>query len=236
MNERKAVIMAGGEGIRLQPLTYAIPKPLLPIGNYTVLEYLIKRLSEHRITEIFILTCYQHQKFEICREYGRKYGVTVSLVKEEKKMGTIGGIFQIKEQLTDSFLIMNADIITHADLSRMFDQHTSQEAFCTLGVKDYTMKMPYGVVESAGDKTVTGILEKPEHHYLISAGVNMFSPGVFDFLHGDVVQLPDLVRKGIEAGRKVAMYPMEGVWLDIGQSHDYEQAVEMLEQIGNGDV
>ena len=143
----KAVIMAGGEGVRLRPLTYVVPKPLLPLGSYTVAEHIIRQIAENGIKEIFILVSYQHEKFDICLDYGRKYGINIRVIKEKGRLGTIGGLINIKNDLDAPFLLSNGDIIAKVNIQEMYAKHKQENAMITLGVKDYSVQIPYGVLE-----------------------------------------------------------------------------------------
>ena len=228
---KKAVIMAGGEGVRLRPLTYALPKPLLPIGSYTAIEYVIKMLAENGVGEVFILVHYQHQKFEVCLAYQKKYGIKIKLVKEESKLGTFGGLIHIKKELTDPFLIINSDIITRLDVKDMFRVHDQKNAVCTLGVRNFAQKVPYGVVELDKDDNFIGVVEKPVNNYLISAGINIFSPDALSYLDGKKLDVPQVVERLSSEGKKIGVYKIDRPWLDIGQAKDYEKAIELLEMV-----
>jgi len=230
----QAVIMAGGEGVRLRPLTYAIPKPLLPLRDYSVIEFIIRGLAERGVKELFIMVYYQYEKFQICLDYGKKYGVKVHLVKEEKKLGTIGGIINILDELKKSFLVINADIINSIDVAAMAASHESKGAAITLGVKDYSLQVPYGVVATGPDGGFLGLREKPTESYLISAGINVLSPDVFQYVTGAPIDLPDLIKLLLKDGKIVSTHKIQGFWFDIGRAEDYEKAIDLLEKIENG--
>ncbi|OGC11369.1 hypothetical protein A3K48_02495 [candidate division WOR-1 bacterium RIFOXYA12_FULL_52_29] len=231
---KQAVIMAGGEGVRLRPLTYAIPKPLLPLRDYTVIEYIIRGLAEQGIKEVFILVYYQHEKFQVCLDYQKKYGVKIKLVKEDAKSGTIGGIHKIKTDLSGSFLVINADIINRVDVAALAAGHEQAGAALTLGVKDYAMQVPYGVVESGPKGEFIGVKEKPVENYLISAGINVLSPIVFKHINGQRIDFPEVIKLLTGDGEKVITHKIQGFWFDIGRAEDYEKAIELLEKIENG--
>lgn len=230
----KAVIMAGGEGVRLRPLTYSVPKPLLPLGEYTVIEFIIKGLAEQGIKQFYILAHYQFDKFKRCKEYGDKYGISIDLVKEEKKMGTIGGIFLVKKQLSEDFFVINADIVSRIEVNDMLSFHKAHGASLTLGAKEFEQQVPYGVIESGKDYTFVDIKEKPTRFLSISAGINLFSPDSTEMIDGSPLDLPDLALKLKRAGKNVIVHDVKGLWLDIGRVEDYEKAVEVLETIKNG--
>ncbi|MBI5698821.1 NTP transferase domain-containing protein [Candidatus Saganbacteria bacterium] len=231
---KQAVIMAGGEGVRLRPLTYAIPKPLLPLRDYTVIEYIIRGLAERGVKELFIMVYYQFEKFQVCQNYQKKYGVKIKLVKEGMKLGTIGGIINIKDELNAPFLVINADIINNIDVAAMAVSHESKGAAITLGVKDYSLQVPYGVVETGPDGVFLGVREKPTESYLISAGINVLSPDVFRHITGAPIDLPDLIKLLLKDGKIVSTHKIQGFWFDIGRAEDYEKAIDLLEKIENG--
>jgi NDP-sugar pyrophosphorylase family protein len=232
---KKAVIMGGGEGVRLRPLTYVIPKPLLPLGPYTVIEHIIKNLVQNKIEEIYIMVLYQPEKFNICLKYQDKYGVKIKIVNEEDKMGTIGGIVKIKnELLTGPFLVVNADLITKVDVKKMFSRHNKQKASLTLGIKEYSYVIPYGVVLLDAQGRYADVKEKPKEDCLVCAGINIFSPTVFNYVNGARVDLPEIIERLKADGQKVATYRISGPWIDIGRENDYSEAIAVLETVENG--
>lgn len=223
--------MAGGEGIRLRPLTYVIPKPLLSLGRHTVIEHLIKSLSENNFNEIYILSSYQCEKFKICLDYQEKFNVKINLHKEEKMLGTVGGIIKIKEKLNEHFLLINSDIILEMDFQEMFRFHLENDAILTIGTKQYNPKLPYGTIKRDDGDNFTGYIEKPSYTHEISIGVNIVSPQIFDFLRGNKVDFPEIANLLYKAGKKIAVHRVNGLWLDIGQAYDYEKAIEILRQV-----
>lgn len=233
MSELKtAVVMAGGEGVRLRPLTYVVPKPLLPVGPYTVIEHLVEHLAAQGVERVHVLAFYRYEAFDVCREYGERYGVEVSVHREPGKMGTFGGVAHIAPQLTEPFLIVNADLVLDADFRAMFASHVANDSAITIGTKRFTAAVPYGVVESGRDGTVLSITEKPSFDYTVSVGVNVVNPEVLGFLTGGRVDFPDVVEQVRKGGMRVGSYELDGTWLDVGQTEDYERAVDLLAGIG----
>lgn len=230
MNKRlkKAVLMAGGEGVRLRPLTYIIPKPLLSLGDRTVIEHLIKCLSHNRIEEVYILVSYQYEKFKICSNYESQFNIKIRLYKEDKKMGTIGGIYHLKKELDEPFLLVNSDMIIDTDFQAMYDFHNQKEAAVTIGTKKYSLTLPYGLIERDEDGNFIKYKEKPTNIDNISIGANIISPEIFSFMTGQKLDFPDIVKKLNKTGAKIATYEVDGLWLDVGQTNDYEKAIELL--------
>jgi NDP-mannose synthase len=229
-----AVIMAGGSGVRLRPLTYAVPKPLLPISKYTIIEYSIKRLAESGVQRVFVVTYYHSDKFAVCREYGKKYSIDIELIREETQLGTIGGLYSLRGHLESTFLMMNGDLVTGIDFADFLSFHRSQEVVFTLAAKEYTPVVPYGVLQVDAESHLQRIFEKPSTPQLINAGIYLVEPAIFSRLNGAKVDVPTLLQTMLREDLKVAVYRMKQPWIDIGHSKDYEQAIDILDQWENG--
>lgn len=225
---RVAVIMAGGEGVRLRPLTYAVPKPLLPLGDFTVIEFLIRGLAAEAVEQVHVLASYQFDKFRRCLEYGPRYGVDITLTREDERMGTVGGVADIRDRLAEPFLLLNADIVLQADFQAMYARHVEEGAALTLGVIRYESQVPYGVVSTRADGSFAGLQEKPSQNYTISVGANIVDPRALDHLPGGRADLPGLVADLHAAGERIVTYELEGLWLDVGRATDYERAIDLL--------
>ena len=167
----QAVIMAGGEGLRLRPFTYMVPKPLLPFGDITIIEHSIKRLAEYGIKEIFILTLYQNHRFDECLKYQDRYNIKINLIREPRKLGTIGGLYNVRDRIKDSFILMNGDIITELDFKKFFKYHLDKKSFVTIGIKQFDYQLPYGIVNSNEKGVVTNFEEKPKYKHTINTGI-----------------------------------------------------------------
>lgn len=227
----KAVIMAGGEGVRLRPFTYLIPKPLLPVGDLTVLEHTIRDLAGGGIGEFFISTNYHAKQFQKCVPYGEKYGVRLHLFKEYRKLGTAGALYLIKDSLNDPFCVVNGDLIFRVDIAGMFRFHREKSADITIGIKQYRLTVPYAIIERAPDGALLDIKEKPTYTYHINAGIYVLSPSVLAALSAEVyLEMPILIDSIRVAGGKVFVYDIGDQWLDIGQISDYERAIDLIEQ------
>ena len=226
----KAVIMAGGEGIRLRPFTYMIPKPLLPIKDITVLEHTIIELKRCGFDEIFISTNYQAKQFEKCLTYGKKYEVIIHLITENKKMGTAGSLYLIAEQFTEPICVVNGDLIIKASLDEMFKFHIRKSADVTVGIKRYNVKIPYAII-SKDDERLLDIKEKPIYNYYIGAGIYILSPSVLKKIDNEqYLDMPMLINNVKSSGGSVLVYDIGDYWLDIGQVSDYERAIELIEK------
>lgn len=228
----QAVIMAGGEGIRLRPLTYVIPKPLLPLGNITILEYLIKNLSRNGFNEIFLMCFYQHEKFKSCLSYEQKYHIQMHIVVEEKRMGTAGGIFFIKTKLNDNFLVINGDLLVEMDFKSMFDFHLNQKADITIGATKFSFAIPHGVIELNENNHLRNITEKPRYSHLINSGIYILNQSVLGpGENGNAsLDMPSLISLARGENKNILVYDIGDRWLDAGELDEYEKAVVKIEE------
>ncbi len=232
----KAVIMAGGEGVRLRPFTYIIPKPLLPVGDLTVLEHAIMELARSGIEDIFISTNYHARQFQECTPYGEKYGVKLFLFKENRKLGTAGALYLIKDNLDNPFCVLNGDLIFRVDIAGMFRVHSEKNADITIGIKQHRLTVPYAIIERGADGALFEIKEKPTYTYYINAGIYVLSPSVLASLNAEAyLDMPTLIDSIRGSGGGVFVHDIGDQWLDMGQLSDYELAIDLIDQWkGNG--
>lgn len=224
--------MAGGQGIRLRPLTYVIPKPLLPLGNITILEYLIKNLSKNGSNEIFLMCFYQHEKFKPCLSYAQKYNIKMQIIVEEKGMGTAGGIFLIKKKLDDNFLVINGDLLVEMDFKSMFDFHLSQKADITIGATRYGFTVPHGVIELNDNNHLKNIIEKPRYSHLINSGIYVLNLAVLGTGENSnsSLDMPSLISLARTENKNIVVYDIGDRWLDTGEMDEYERAIGKIEE------
>jgi|TARA_B100001964_G_C14240662_1_gene604830 NDP-sugar pyrophosphorylase family protein len=225
----KAVILAGGLGTRLMPLTQVIPKPLLPVGEYSVLEISINRLKECGFDDIIIATNYKSYMFESYFGDGSKFGIKITYSREKEPLATAGPLRLLKEKLDEPFLVIYGDILTSLDFKKLMEFHTSNKADFTLVTKETEFPISYGVIKSEGN-LIKGVEEKPEMKTQINAGIYFINPGVLDEIPKGFYQMTDLVKKLISQGKRVMKYELDGYWLDIGQMQDYEKAQKDVEE------
>ena len=221
----KAVILAGGKGTRLRPLTYSVPKPLLPIGRKPILEIIIERLREHGFMDIILTVEY---KAELIRAYfrdGSHLGVNISYFQENKLTGTAGPVKLVEHLLDDRpFITMNGDLLTDLDFNKIYQAHLEKKAELTMATTTYTIKLPYGIIDMQDDKMVS-IREKPELEFLANAGIYVVSPSALDIIpKGEFFDMPDLIQTLIDQGRKVGTYFIDGNWEDLGTMENYQKA------------
>lgn len=218
------VLMAGGKGVRLHPLTFNVPKPMLTIGETPIIEIILRKLHAQGFRKIFISVNYLAEIIEEHVKDGSWLGLDVTYVHEDKPMGTAGALGQLKDQLTESFLVMNGDLLTNCDLSDTVRSHVKSEAAATLCVREYSFQIPYGVVNVEGN-IVESISEKPTHSSLVSAGIYVLDPSVLDLVpENSYFDMPSLLTAISDNGSPVVAFPVFESWLDIGRHDDLEDA------------
>src|SRR5271157_4129067 len=215
-----AVVMAGGFGTRLPPLTEKVPKPMLPVGGRPLLELTIAQLRRAGIKNVNVTTHYLPETISDYFGTGEMFGVRLNYLQEEHPLGTAGGIRLLK-QFHDTMLVINGDVLTGASFGAMLDYHRAYHADLTIGVRKYEVQVPFGVVECE-DVHVKGLEEKPSLSFFINAGTYLLEPAVWDFIPaGRRFDMTELISKLIEAGRTVVSFPIMEYWLDMGRHEDY---------------
>ncbi|MGC8960710.1 MAG: nucleotidyltransferase family protein [Chloroflexia bacterium] len=221
----KAVILAGGRGRRLAPYTTVLPKPLMPIGDVPILEVVVRQLAHAGFGEITLAVGYLAELLMAYFGDGGKWGVRIRYSREERPLGTAGPLALV-EGLDEPFLAMNGDLLTNLDYRSLWDYHCSHEAVVTMATYTREVHIDLGIVQVDGQGWVCDYIEKPTYRHLVSTGIYIFDPAVLRYIpRGEPLDLPDLIRKLLAAGERVAAYPFEGIWLDIGRPDDYERAV-----------
>lgn len=224
---RQAVILAGGLGTRLRPLTNLTPKPLLPIGESTVLEIQLHNLREHGVSEVFIATNYMHEYVVDRIGNGERYGLRVEFSREEKRLGTCGPLTLLRDRLTSPFVVMNGDILTSINLASLKRFADSRRADLTVVTKEINIPFRFGKVVAEGDYIVD-IEEKPDYKQEILAGIYAFRPSVFPIIpYNEYFGMDELIKLMMSRHQPIAKYMMSDYWIDIGQLDDYELAKEI---------
>jgi NDP-sugar pyrophosphorylase family protein len=222
-----AVIMAGGFGTRLRPLTEDTPKPMLTIGDRPVLELTIERLRNAGIKRMNVTTHYLADTISNHFGDGKAWDVDINYVREDLPLGTAGGLKMLPEK-DETLLVINGDVVTEVDFRSMLDYHRDHGADVTVGVRQYQVPVPYGVVDCDGPR-VRQLREKPVVNFLVNAGVYLLEPTVYRYIpDGHRFDMTDLIARLIDKGRHVVSFPILEYWLDIGQRADYEQAQEYV--------
>jgi dTDP-glucose pyrophosphorylase len=219
----RAVVMAGGFGTRLRPLTEEIPKPMLPVGDRPLLELIVEQLREAGIRQVNVAT---HYKGEVISEHfkdGQDFGVDIRYVKEDQPLGTVGAL-SLLEESEEPVLVINGDILTRVDFRAMLNFHREHNADLTIAVRQYELSVPYGVVMTDG-VSVTDISEKPIVKQFINAGIYLLSPTVRRLIPNDQpYDIPDLIQRLLKDDQRVVCFPIREYWLDIGKADHYDQA------------
>jgi NDP-sugar pyrophosphorylase family protein len=219
----RAVIMAGGFGTRLRPLTDDLPKPMLPVGGRPLIERIVGQLKESGIEHIVVTTHYKPEAIVDHFGDGTNFGVSMTYVQEDEPLGT-GGALGLIPNAGEPLLVINGDILTQVDFRAFLDFHREHGADLTVGVRRYTFNVPYGVVENVGVR-VTQINEKPEMSFFVNAGIYVLEPGISDYVRAGVsLNMTDLIQTVIEAGHVVVSFPVLEYWMDVGRTDDYLQA------------
>lgn len=227
-----AVIMAGGRGERLRPLTDTVPKPMLKIGDKPILEHNIKRLQEYGVDDFWITINY---KGEIIRDYfgnGEEMNINIEYIKEDQPLGTIGSVSKISGFKHENVLIMNSDILTNLDYEHFFLDFISENADLSIVSIPYKVLVPYAVLES-NERSITGFSEKPTYTYYSNGGIYLVKKKLLeDYIpQGTFFNATDFMEKLVDAGCKVISYHLSGYWLDIGKHDDYSKAQEDIKNI-----
>ena len=219
----KVVILAGGLGTRLRPLTHVIPKPLLPVGEHSVLEISINKLKECGFDDLIIATSYKSSLFESYFGDGSRLNVKIEYSKEKTLLGTAGPLNLLKDKLKEPFLVIYGDILTSLDFRKLRDFHIKNNSDFTLVTKEIFFPVSYGIIESDGD-LIKNIEEKPTMKNQINTGIYFLNPEVIDFIPDGFFHMTDLAKKLIKEGKKVMKYELKDYWIDIGEKKSYEKA------------
>jgi len=230
----QAVIMAGGRGSRLFPLTEHVPKPMLPVGEQPLLEIIIKQLRDSGVKRVNVTTHHCAEKIEQHFGDGHEWGVDLTYVAEDRPLGTAGslGLMQAPHETT---LVINGDILTQVNFQAMHAFHRALGADLTVAVRQYDVQVPFGVIDCEGT-AVRRLREKPVLNFFVNAGIYLLEPVVYQHLvTGQRMDMTDLIQLLLDRGRPVASFPIREGWLDIGQPGDYEQAQKLAQawQVGS---
>lgn len=231
--ENPVFIMAGGFGTRLRPLTDNCPKPMLKVGGKPMLETLINCFKSHGFYKFYIST---HYLPEVIMDYfgdGSEYDIEITYVHEEKPLGTGGALSLLPHSLPKEPLIMiNGDILTNVDFAKILDFHVKQKSDATMCVRDYEIKVPFGVIEGDGYE-ITDIVEKPTYRYFVNAGIYIISRDIITSLPSkEYLDMPTLFERKQQAGFKTLKFPIHEYWLDVGRHDDFKKAQTDIYELG----
>jgi len=220
----RVVLMVGGLGTRLRPLTEHTPKPMLRVGNKPILETIIMNFKKHGFSNIILSVNY---KSEVIKEYfgdGAEFGINIKYIYENQRMGTAGALSLMRDRLDEAFFVMNGDLLTNINFEQMLEYHLDNNSYATMGVREYDFQVPYGVVNINGNK-ILSIEEKPIHKFFVSGGIYILNPQVLEFIPDDkFYDMPTLFEKIIKEKLNSISFPIHEYWLDIGRIEEFHKA------------
>lgn len=225
-----AVLMAGGKGERLRPLTEKTPKPLLPVGNKAIIDHNIDRLISNGVKHINVTVNYLGEQLE---EHFRepKGEIQVLTVREPKYLGTIGSIRFVKEFYNDTILVMNSDLFTNINYEDFYLHFKEHDAEMSVAAVPYTVSVPYGIFDLEG-RDIHGLIEKPTYNYYANAGIYLIKRSALEEIPEDIFfNATDLIEKLIAENKKVIRFPLNGTWIDIGNPQEYQKASELVKHM-----
>jgi dTDP-glucose pyrophosphorylase len=218
------VLMAGGLGARLRPITDRIPKPLLPVGGRPLLETIIENFASQGFTRVFISVNYKAEMLEQHFGDGSSMGVQIEYIREEEKMGTAGALSLLPEKPKNPIIVMNGDLLTTLNFRQFLDYHQENGATATMAVREYSFQVPYGVVGIENQRLIS-ISEKPSYNFFVNAGMYVLEPSVLDLLPEKAsFDMPKLFEVILHKGQSAAVFPIREYWMDIGRVDDLERA------------
>ena len=225
-----AVLMAGGKGERLRPLTEKTPKPLLPVGEKAIIDHNVDRLISYGIQHINVTVNYLKEQIEEHYQVPRQ-GIQVQTVREPQYLGTIGSIKFVPQFYNDTVLLMNSDLFTNIDYEDFYLHFDRHDAEMSVAAIPYNVSIPYGILDLDG-RNIQGLLEKPKYTYYANAGIYLIKRKALDEIPDDTFfNATDLVEKLIAEGKKVIRYPLNGTWIDIGNPQEYQKAKDLVKHI-----
>lgn len=218
------VIMAGGLGTRLQPLTNDCPKPLLKVGDKPLLETIIDNFIESGFRKFFISINYKAEMIEAFLGDGARWGININYLRENMRMGTAGALSLLPQRPVDTFIVMNGDVLTRVNMQHLLDFHSFYKARATMCVQEYHLQFPYGVI-GTDEHRIISINEKPSHRCFVNAGIYVLEPEVLDFIpQNSTFDMTTLFERLIMQGYETAAFPIREYWMDIGKIDDFERA------------
>ena len=225
-----AVLMAGGKGERLRPLTEKTPKPLLAVGDKAIIDHNVDRLISYGINHINVTVNYLREQIE--EHYAEpRNDVQVRTFREPKFLGTIGSIKFVDSFHNDTILVMNSDLFTNIDYEDFFLHFQSHDAEMSVAAVPYNVSIPYGILDLNG-REIKGLIEKPKYNYYANAGIYLIKKSALaEIPDGEFFNATDLIEKLIAEDKKVIRYPLNGTWIDIGNPQEYERAKDLVKHI-----
>lgn len=225
------VLMAGGLGTRLRPLTNDCPKPLIKVGGRPILQTVLDGFRAQGFHRFYLSVNYKSCMIEEFFGDGRKWDVSIDYLRETKRLGTAGPLTLLPETPTEPVFVANGDLLTNLNFARLLDYHREQNAVATMGVRQYNLQVPYGVIEINGQR-ISNIQEKPTEKYFVNAGLYVLEPeAIARIPKNQFFDMPELFEQIIAAGKEAAAFPIQEYWQDIGQPDDLHQAKEDFAEV-----
>jgi len=224
IHNNKVVLMVGGLGTRLRPLTDTTPKPMLHVGGKPILQTIVEKFVSYGFVNIVMCVGYKSNIIQDFFEDGSKFGAHIEYVLEEKRMGTAGALTLLETKPSEPFFVMNGDLLTNVNFEHLLEFHLSNNAMASMCVREYDVQVPYGVV-NIGDGRITSIEEKPVHKFFVSAGIYMLNTECIKMIpENEFYDMPTLFENLIEMDQVTTSFPLREYWLDIGRMEEYEKA------------
>jgi len=218
------VLMAGGLGTRLAPLTKNCPKPLVQIGGKPILEHILQNFIAYGFRRFVISVNYMGDMIKTYFKDGAKWGASIDYIFEQKKLGTAGALSLLRFTPKESIVVCNGDVMTKLNLKSLMEFHAEHKFAATIAVQKYGLQVPYGVIEHRGHEII-GITEKPTHEFYVNAGIYVLEPECLNYIpHNHFFDMPDLFVRLIGDGKHPAAFPVLEHWIDVGKVADLEQA------------
>lgn len=226
-----AVLMAGGKGERLRPMTLTTPKPLLKVAGKPIIDYNVDNLLLHGVEHINVTTNYLAEQLD--DHFNEpKQGIQIKCVREPKFLGTMGSIKFVENWYNDTVLIMNSDLFTNIDLEDFYLHFKDHDADMSIAAVPYSVSIPYGIFEIEGTRDIKGVKEKPSFHYYANAGIYMIKRDVLEMIPDDqFFNATDLMELLISAGKSVIRFPLSGYWIDIGKPEDFKKVQDLAQHM-----
>ena len=229
--DNPVVLMAGGLGSRLSPLTDDTPKPLLHVGSKPILETILEAFVQHGFGTFYLSVNYLAEQVEEYFGNGSQWGVKIDYLREHERLGTAGALSLLPERPDEPLFVMNGDLLTRLNFAHLLDFHAEHAAAATMCVREYEMQVPYGVIETQSHR-ILDIREKPTERYLVNAGVYVLQPETLDLIpQGTFFDMPDLFKQLIARDQETAVFPIREYWMDIGQMDDFHQANSQFDEV-----
>ncbi|MCB0412301.1 MAG: NTP transferase domain-containing protein [Bdellovibrionales bacterium] len=231
----QAVILAGGKGTRLRPFTNVIPKPLMPVGNQPIIEILIRQLASAGFTELFVAVGYLHHLIQAFLGDGERFGLKIRYSLEDRPLGTAGPLKAIIQDLDETFLVLNGDLLTTLDFRKMYRTHCENGYDATIATFNREQKIDFGVLEVDDAGKLQKYVEKPTYNFRVSMGINAFRKDAVQNIleRSDSLDIPGLMMEMMDRKAIINCYHEDCLWLDIGRADDFDRAQDLFEKNKN---